>query len=68
MMADFWADYLFPLIIMVAQSVLLLVALLLIVAYILYADRKVWAAAAGCHLTAHLTPRKVFLPWFGAYT
>ena len=44
MMADFWADYLFPLIIMVAQSVLLLVALLLIVAYILYADRKVWAA------------------------
>ncbi|MBC2859594.1 NADH-quinone oxidoreductase subunit NuoH [Stappia sp. 28M-7] len=43
-MADFWADYLFPLIIMVAQSVLLLVALLLIVAYILYADRKVWAA------------------------
>jgi len=44
MMADFWADYLFPLIIMVAQSLLLLVALLLIVAYILYADRKIWAA------------------------
>ncbi|WP_186388036.1 MULTISPECIES: NADH-quinone oxidoreductase subunit NuoH [unclassified Stappia] len=43
-MADFWADYLFPLIIMVAQSLLLLVALLLIVAYILYADRKIWAA------------------------
>ncbi|SDU12216.1 NADH-quinone oxidoreductase subunit NuoH [Stappia sp. ES.058] len=44
MMADFWADYLFPLIIMLAQSVLLLVVLLVIVAYILYADRKVWAA------------------------
>ncbi|WP_029057162.1 NADH-quinone oxidoreductase subunit NuoH [Stappia stellulata] len=43
-MADFWADYLFPLIIMLAQSVLLLVVLLLVVAYILYADRKVWAA------------------------
>nr|WP_172838548.1 NADH-quinone oxidoreductase subunit NuoH [Stappia sp. ES.058] len=43
-MADFWADYLFPLIIMLAQSVLLLVVLLVIVAYILYADRKVWAA------------------------
>lgn len=44
MMADFWADYLFPLIIMLAQSVLMLVVLLVIVAYILYADRKVWAA------------------------
>jgi NADH-quinone oxidoreductase subunit H len=43
-MADFWADYLFPLIIMLAQSVLLLVVLLVIVAYILYADRKIWAA------------------------
>lgn len=44
MMADFWADYLFPLIIMLAQSVLMLVVLLVIVAYILYADRKIWAA------------------------
>ncbi|WP_428700502.1 NADH-quinone oxidoreductase subunit NuoH [Stappia sp.] len=43
-MADFWADYLFPLIIMLAQSVLMLVVLLVIVAYILYADRKIWAA------------------------
>jgi NADH-quinone oxidoreductase subunit H len=44
MMADLWADYLFPLIIMLAQSVLLLVVLLVVIAYILYADRKIWAA------------------------
>jgi NADH-quinone oxidoreductase subunit H len=43
-MAELWADYLLPLIIMLAQSVLLLVVLLVIVAYILYADRKIWAA------------------------
>ena len=33
-----------PLIVMVAQSVLLLVLLLICVAYVLYADRKIWAA------------------------
>ncbi|MBA5776502.1 NADH-quinone oxidoreductase subunit NuoH [Stappia sp. F7233] len=43
-MAELWADYLLPLIIMVAQSVLLLVVLLVGIAYILYADRKIWAA------------------------
>ncbi|MDD7908512.1 MULTISPECIES: NADH-quinone oxidoreductase subunit NuoH [Pseudovibrio] len=43
-MAEFWTDYGFPFIIMLAQSALLMVVLLLIVAYILYADRKVWAA------------------------
>src|SRR6266566_10039795 len=43
-MADLWADYLWPLIIMVAQSVLLLVILLIAVAYVLLADRKIWAA------------------------
>ncbi|MXN67041.1 NADH-quinone oxidoreductase subunit NuoH [Stappia sp. GBMRC 2046] len=43
-MADLWADYLLPLIIMVAQSVLLMVVLLIAIAYILYADRKIWAA------------------------
>src|ERR1700761_4692173 len=43
-MAAFWSDYLLPLIIMVAESVLLLVVLLIAVAYILYADRKIWAA------------------------
>ena len=39
----FWA-YLWPLIIMVAQSVMLLVILLIAIAYILLADRKIWAA------------------------
>ena len=43
-MADFWNSYLWPLIIMVAESVLLLVFLLVITAYVLYADRKIWAA------------------------
>lgn len=43
-MADFWTLYLWPLIVMVAQSVLLLVVLLVIIAYVLYADRKIWAA------------------------
>src|SRR5712672_1668847 len=40
----FWTGVLWPLIIMVAQSLLLLVALLIFVAYILLADRKIWAA------------------------
>jgi len=43
-MAEFWSGYLWPLIIMVAESLLLLVALLIITAYVLYADRKIWAA------------------------
>src|SRR3974390_2321056 len=37
-------DYLWPLIMMVAESVLLLVVLLIAIAYILLADRKIWAA------------------------
>ena len=40
----FWTGYLWPLIVMVAQSVLLLVLLLIVTAYVLYADRKIWAA------------------------
>src|SRR5512146_2380277 len=40
----FWTGFLWPLIIMVAESVLLLVVLLLAIAYILLADRKIWAA------------------------
>src|ERR1700736_3715200 len=40
----FWTGYLWPLIVMVAQSVLLLVVLLVAVAYVLLADRKIWAA------------------------
>ena len=43
-MAAFWSDYIWPLLIVVAESVLLLVILLIAVAYILYADRKIWAA------------------------
>ncbi|HEY2528392.1 MAG TPA: NADH-quinone oxidoreductase subunit NuoH [Xanthobacteraceae bacterium] len=43
-MAAFWSDYLWPLLVMVAQSLLLLVILLIAVAYLLYADRKIWAA------------------------
>jgi len=43
-MADFFWTWLWPLIIMVAQSVLLLVCLLVIIAYLLLADRKIWAA------------------------
>jgi len=43
-MAEFWSDYGLPFALIVAQSVTLLVALLLIVAFLLYADRKVWAA------------------------
>jgi NADH-quinone oxidoreductase subunit H len=43
-MTELWTTYIWPLIIIVAQSLLLLIALLLITAYILYADRKIWAA------------------------
>ena len=42
--ADIWTIYLWPLIVMVAQSVLLLVILLVAIAYVLLADRKIWAA------------------------
>src|SRR5690242_8591481 len=40
----FWTGFLWPLIVMAAQSVLLLVVLLVSIAYILLADRKIWAA------------------------
>ena len=43
-MAEFWTDYVWPLIIMLAESVLMLVVLLIAVAYVLLADRKIWAA------------------------
>src|SRR5689334_13622194 len=42
--SEFWTGFLWPLIVMVAQSVLLLVVLLIAIAYILLADRKIWAA------------------------
>src|SRR6202050_2464706 len=40
----FWTGFLWPLIVKVAESVLLLVLLLLAIAYILLAARKIWAA------------------------
>ena len=43
-MVEAWTSYGLPFIIIVAQSVVLLVAVLLILAYLLYADRKIWAA------------------------
>src|SRR6266852_5100411 len=43
-MDDLWANYIWPLIVMVAQSLLLLVILLVAIAYVLLADRKIWAA------------------------
>src|SRR5437660_9019232 len=43
-MVEFWWTYLWPFAVIVAESVLLLVVLLIVVAYVLYADRKIWAA------------------------
>src|SRR5437868_13095721 len=43
-MAEFLTTYIWPLIVMVAESVLLLLVLLLVTAFVLYADRKIWAA------------------------
>jgi NADH-quinone oxidoreductase subunit H len=41
--SSFWTGFLWPLIVMIAQSLLLLVVLLITIAYILLADRKIWA-------------------------
>src|SRR6187455_3771214 len=41
---DFFWAYIWPLIVIVAQSVMLIVVLLIFVAYVLLADRKIWAA------------------------
>ncbi len=43
-MAEFWTSYGLPVALIVAQSAALLITLLIIVAFLLYADRKVWAA------------------------
>ncbi|HEV7602310.1 MAG TPA: NADH-quinone oxidoreductase subunit NuoH [Bradyrhizobium sp.] len=42
--SSFWTGFLWPLLVMIAQSLLLLVVLLITIAYILLADRKIWAA------------------------
>jgi NADH-quinone oxidoreductase subunit H len=43
-MAEFWTNYGLPLFIITIQSLGLIVSLLLIIAYLLLADRKIWAA------------------------
>jgi NADH-quinone oxidoreductase subunit H len=43
-MAELWTNDIWPLLIVVAQSLLVLIVLLIITAYVLYADRKIWAA------------------------
>ncbi|MFD0987273.1 NADH-quinone oxidoreductase subunit NuoH [Methyloligella solikamskensis] len=43
-MVELWNDYGWPLFLILAQSVALIVILLVIIAFLLYADRKVWAA------------------------
>jgi NADH-quinone oxidoreductase subunit H len=43
-MAELWTTTIWPLIVIAAQSILLLVILLIAVAYVLLADRKIWAA------------------------
>src|SRR5437588_5720448 len=43
-MTELWTNTIWPLLLIVAESLLLLVLLLFITAYVLYADRKIWAA------------------------
>jgi NADH-quinone oxidoreductase subunit H len=43
-MAEFWTNYGWPTALIVAHSVALIVILLIVIAFVLYADRKVWAA------------------------
>ena len=43
-MAEIWTTWLLPALLIGIHSIVLMVALLLVVAYILYADRKIWAA------------------------
>jgi NADH-quinone oxidoreductase subunit H len=43
-MLELWTDYIWPLLVIVAESLLLLVVLLVAIAYVIYADRKIWAA------------------------
>jgi NADH-quinone oxidoreductase subunit H len=41
---DAWSSWLWPLLLMLIQSVIMLVAVLVILAFLLLADRKIWAA------------------------
>src|SRR6201985_2743677 len=56
-MAEFFTSYVWPVLIIVAQSVLMLVILLVSIAYILLADRKIWAAVQM------LRGPNVVVPW-----
>ena len=43
-LTEFFFTYVWPAVIILAECVLLLVFLLVAVAYVIYADRKIWAA------------------------
>ena len=43
-MAELWTNYGLPLSLIAVHSVAIMVVLLIIVAFLLYADRKIWAA------------------------
>jgi len=43
-MVDFFWSYVWPFLIVAIESVVLLTVLLIVIAYVLYADRKIWAA------------------------
>lgn len=43
-MLEFFSDYIWPLLLMILQSVVLLVILLIVIAFVLYGERKIWAA------------------------
>jgi NADH-quinone oxidoreductase subunit H len=43
-MVELWNTYLYPLLLIAVSSLLLIVGLLLMIAYLLLADRKIWAA------------------------
>jgi len=43
-MAEFWTEYGLPTALTIVHSVAMIVILLIVVAFVLYADRKVWAA------------------------
>lgn len=42
-MSDFFLSIILPILIIIGKSLLLLVVLLILIAYLLYADRKIWA-------------------------
>ena len=53
-MDSFFWTYVWPALIMLGQSLLLLVCLLVFIAYILLADRKIWAAERSAPRNGYL--------------